>query len=148
MTLLEHSDIDSDSLSAIQAKFNKAIDNKKTLSRDVQRFQEINVSGMSRLELANDLEAMLSKSNLNSENVKEIAPATRRGSFIVVLIGIVMITLGFAMIVMPAPPYFEMFTIFYFNTDDGVTLMDLVSLLIVLCGVYLVFTSSIRRSKA
>jgi hypothetical protein len=48
---------------------------------------------------------------------------------------------------MPAPPYFEMFTIFYFNQNDGVTLMDLIALLIVFTGVYL-FLSSVLKKQA
>lgn len=51
-------------------------------------------------------------------------------------ISVLMITLGFAMIVLPAPPYFEMYTIFYFNANDGFTLMDLISLIIVFCGIF------------
>jgi len=52
------------------------------------------------------------------------------------VISILLITLGFAMIILPAPPYFEVFTIFYFNEQDGFTLMDLISLLVVFSGVY------------
>jgi uncharacterized membrane protein YozB (DUF420 family) len=62
------------------------------------------------------------------------------------VIGIVMIALGFAMIVMPAPPYFEMFTIYYFNQDDGITIMDVISLLIILAGVYLLVRSLNRKN--
>jgi hypothetical protein len=62
----------------------------------------------------------------------------------VLIISVILITLGFAMIIMPAPPYFEMFTIFYFNPNDGVTLMDLIALLIVFTGVYLCITSIVK----
>lgn len=148
MTLLQSSDIDSESLANIQVRFNKAIEDKKELSKDLQRFQELKTTGVSRLDLANDLEAMLAHSQLNSENVKELEVKRGGSRLLTFLIGAVMITLGFAMIIMPAPPYFEMFTIFYFTPDDGVTLMDLVSLLIVLCGIYLVFTSSVKKTNA
>ena len=57
-----------------------------------------------------------------------------------------MITLGMGMIIMPAPPYFEMFTIFYFNPNDGVTIMDLISLLIVFTGVYLLVSSLLKKT--
>lgn len=53
-----------------------------------------------------------------------------------IIISLLFITLGLAMIILPAPPYFEMYTIFYFNENDGFTLMDLISLLIVFCGVF------------
>jgi hypothetical protein len=45
------------------------------------------------------------------------------------------------MIIMPAPPYFEMFTIYYFNANDGVTLMDLISLIIVAVGIYIMINA-------
>jgi hypothetical protein len=47
-----------------------------------------------------------------------------------------MIIMGFGMIIIPAPPFFEMFTIYYFNQNDGITVMDLISLLIILAGIY------------
>jgi hypothetical protein len=65
-----------------------------------------------------------------------------------ILISLVLIMLGFAMIIMPAPPYFEMFTIFYFNPQDGVTLMDVISLLIILTGVYLLVKSIYKPLSA
>ena len=67
-------------------------------------------------------------------------------NLLLMVIGILMIGLGFAMIVMPAPPYFEMFTIYYFSADDGVTLMDIISLIIILAGVYLVIRSINRKN--
>lgn len=82
-------------------------------------------------------------------------PKTRAGRFraafpnpIRMIISILLITLGFAMIVMPAPPYFEMYTIFYFNENDGFTLMDLISLIIVFCGIFtLIMTMQKHRRE-
>jgi hypothetical protein len=53
-----------------------------------------------------------------------------------------------AMIIMPAPPYFEMFTVFYFNDNDGVTIMDIISLLIVFTGVYLFLNAVLKKQAA
>ena len=61
-------------------------------------------------------------------------------------ISLIIITLGFAMIILPAPPNFEMFTVFYFNQDDGVTIMDLISLIIVFAGVFLLI-STVRKKE-
>ncbi len=60
----------------------------------------------------------------------------RLSNIIFIVIGVVMIVMGFGMIIMPAPPFFEMFTIYYFNRTDGITIMDLISLLIILAGIY------------
>jgi hypothetical protein len=64
-----------------------------------------------------------------------------------IIISLLMITLGFAMIILPAPPYFEMYTIFYFNENDGFTLMDLISLLIVFCGVFILMLTMQKRNN-
>lgn len=58
-----------------------------------------------------------------------------------ILISILLILLGFGMIIMPAPPYFEMFTLFYLNPNDGVTIMDVISLIVAFIGVYILFTT-------
>jgi hypothetical protein len=63
-----------------------------------------------------------------------------------IIISLLFITLGFAMIILPAPPYFEMYTIFYFNENDGFTLMDLISLLIVFCGVFTLIMTMQKRN--
>lgn len=83
---------------------------------------------------AGDLEIVISKSsNKRISGGKEKNHGFSR--MIKMIISILLITLGFAMIILPAPPYFEIFTIFYFNEQDGFTLMDLISLLVVFSGV-------------
>ena len=61
------------------------------------------------------------------------------------IISVLLITLGFAMIILPTPGVFEIYTLFYFNPQDGFTLMDLISLIIVFCGIYTLIT--IKRNK-
>ena len=46
--------------------------------------------------------------------------------------------LGFGMIIMPAPPNFEMFTIFFITPEDGVTLMDIIALIIVFISIFII----------
>lgn len=64
-----------------------------------------------------------------------------------IIISLLFITLGLAMIILPAPPYFEMYTIFYFNENDGFTLMDLISLLIVFCGVFTLIMTMQKQNR-
>lgn len=59
----------------------------------------------------------------------------------------VMVILGIAMIMVPAPPAFEILTLYYFNPQDGVTVTDLISLIIILCGFYIFISVLIRMSK-
>ena len=63
--------------------------------------------------------------------------------YVLIALSIIMIILGLGMIIMPAPPFFEMFTIFYFNRNDGITIMDLISLIIILSGVYFLIKGDI-----
>jgi hypothetical protein len=63
------------------------------------------------------------------------------GIVLKITISLLLILLGFGMIIMPAPPYFEMFTLFYINRDDGITIMDVISLIVALIGIYLLISS-------
>lgn len=62
-----------------------------------------------------------------------------------VFIALLLVLLGFGMIIMPAPPYFEMFTLFYLNPNDGVTIMDVISLIVAFIGIYILVRTLIKR---
>ena len=87
--------------------------------------------------IENDFANLFANHQIGDGKNKKFVLQERLKKCMLVIIGIILITLGMAMIIMPAPPYFEMFTIFHFNPNDGVTLMDVLSLLIVFTGVYL-----------
>ncbi|SKB82217.1 hypothetical protein [Daejeonella lutea] len=70
--------------------------------------------------------------------------ATRFSRIIRMIIAVLLILLGFGMIIMPAPPYFEMFTLFYLNPNDGVTIMDVISLIVAFTGVSLLISSILK----
>lgn len=54
------------------------------------------------------------------------------------IIAVLLVIIGLALIVVPAPsPVFEIATLYYFNPNDGITIMDLVALVIILSGVYI-----------
>jgi hypothetical protein len=64
-----------------------------------------------------------------------------------IIVSLLIIMLGFAMIVLPTPPSFEMYTLFLFNDHDGFTLMDLISLMIVFAGIYALITSVYKQRE-
>lgn len=111
---------------------------KAALKNTVEAYNIDDRNDLSRADLLDQLEYQLHEFPLDSKLSRQYILHSRMEKAVKFLIGIVLITLGFAMIVMPAPPYFEMFVIFTFNPDDGVTLMDLISLLVILTGVYFV----------
>ncbi|WP_207425564.1 hypothetical protein [Pedobacter sp. SYSU D00535] len=146
--LLESSDLDSDAVSQLQDKFNEAVEQTKISSDSLKLFRKLDNPEASRLELVDNLENLLSHYKLDSEVSKRFILVDKVIRLVKVLAGLVMIALGFAMIVMPATPAFEMYTIVYLTAEDGVTLMDLIALLIVFAGVYLFVTSVSKVGKS
>jgi hypothetical protein len=118
------------------------------MRKKILEFKRIHESKHGRLEKLDKFEELLNNIHLDTK----IAKAINHRKFLVLLvqalIGIVMIILGLAMIILPSPIYFEMFTIFYFNNNqDGFTLMDLISLVIILTGTLLLVISLIKLLK-
>lgn len=147
MLLLEKSDIDSENIKGIKTRVNKALDQKLGGGELIQEIKELSLSGMEKMDQLDQLEQILNSNYLDSRQVSKSKISDSLGKIVRVLIGFLFITLGFAMIIMPAPPYFEMFTIFYFTPDDGVTLMDLISLIIIATGTFIVIRSLLNQKK-
>ncbi len=147
IVLLGESDFDSETISKLQDKFNRAAENNKITNDKLKEFRKLGDKNLPRFARADSLENLLSTYKLDSKSSKRYLIAERTSKITLMIISVLMIGLGFAMIVMPAPPYFEMFTIYYFTRDDGVTLMDLISLLIVFTGVYLLLISIINLNR-
>lgn len=133
-------------IKAVQQKLINALD-AASLPKKIEAFKELDIE-QNRLELLNNFEYLLSQHQLDSDVSKKYLYRESIKKLVVIFIGIIMITLGMAMIIMPAPPYFEMFTVFYFNDNDGVTIMDIISLLIVFTGVYLFLNAVLKKQAA
>ena len=138
--LLYDSKLDSDNVKDLKHKINTALD-EKLKEKQLKDVQKVATAEMNRLDQLDQLETLLKNNHFDSRSVKPrgVTQVFYRG--IKTIIGLLFVTLGFAMIIMPAPPYFEMFTIFHFTRDDGVTLMDLISLIIVAVGIYIIFNA-------
>lgn len=136
IALLAESHIDSEIIKQYRSKLESAFEDKITID-DLKAFEVIDEkTDASREELLEEFSVLLETHTFNSKATTKYLKIERSNKVILMVIGAIMITLGFAMIIMPAPPYFEMFTIFYFSNDNGVTLMDLISLIIVFAGIY------------
>ncbi|RWY50313.1 hypothetical protein [Mucilaginibacter gilvus] len=143
VALLRKGVADAGRIKAVQQKLLHALD-EASLPQKIEAFKELDTE-QDRLEMLNGFEFLLSQHQLDSDVSRKYITRERVKKSIVVIIGIIMITLGMAMIIMPAPPYFEMFTVFYFNDNDGITIMDIISLLIVFTGVYLFLSSVLKK---
>ena len=140
--LLEKSDLDSETAAIFKLKLDNALENAISPKDKIEAFKELDSKDdLSRERMLDNISLLLEKHDINSKQAKSYLWHESLKRIVVCMISIVLICLGFAMIIMPAPQYFEMFTIFHFTRDDGVTLMDLISLLIVLSGVYLLIKS-------
>ena len=150
ITLLSESNLDSESVKTIQNKFNKALEVSDINKQQIQQFKKIDElsATSSREELLDEFSILLTNTRLDNHTTRRFIRQQRASGFVLIAIAVVMIGLGFAMIVMPAPPYFEMFTIYYFNPNDGVTIMDVISLLIILAGVYLLIKTFYQKNIA
>ena len=115
--LLSNSKIDSETARDLHKRFQQAIKDNSVNDDE------------------NEFSIMLS-SPQNKKRLKQYLQGESISKFVLIALSIIMIVLGLGMIIMPAPPFFEMFTIFYFNHNDGITIMDLISLIIILAGVY------------
>lgn len=145
--LLSQTELDSEKIKYYKQRVDQTFDKSK-LNKNIEIYQVLDhktyLSADHRLD---QLIYLLAENPVDSTIIKK-----RRGSnwikkIILMIIALLMITIGFTMIVLPAPPEFEMFTIYYFNRDDGVTLMDLISLLIIFGGVFLLITSMKRKTS-
>jgi len=145
ITLLSTKDINTETAKEFQQRFDSAIKKSGIKSHQVEAFKSLDDKDASRDELLDEFSILLSANQFGSKLPKKPERGERISKIVLVIISLVMITLGFGMIIMPAPPYFEMFTIFYFNENDGITIMDLISLLIILAGVYLLIRAVVRN---
>jgi hypothetical protein len=125
IALLAKSEVSEDTANTLRKRFDTALNNSSANSD-------------------NDFSIRLSVDN---KAAKRVVRGQLLSRIVLILISLVMITMGLAMIIMPAPSVFEMYTIFYFTKDDGITLMDLISLLVVLAGVFFLIKSIYRPAK-
>lgn len=117
----------------IAEAFQRSAETQKKLAPFRELDQDNNLS---REELLEGLEKLLAENQFDSRiNTPKRGRIVQKG--VMFILAILLIIVGFAMIIMPAPPSFELFTVYYFNINDGVTIMDLVSLLIIFGGVLL-----------
>lgn len=141
ITLLDESKLDSENIKNLQSKINEALEEKLSSRSLIKEIKAVSLSPIDQVEQLDKLEFLLNNNYLDSKQANKITVSEKFVRVIQIIIGFLFVTLGFAMIIMPAPPYFEMFTIFYFNPNDGVTLMDLISLIIIAVGIYIIVKS-------
>lgn len=134
---IELSDVDPQHSRQYQKQIADAFERSAATRKKLAPFRELDQdNNLSREELLEGLEKLLAENQFDSRiNAPKRGGIVQKG--VMFILAILLIIFGFAMIIMPAPPSFELFTVYYFNINDGVTIMDLVSLLIIFGGVLL-----------
>ncbi|MGY4384226.1 hypothetical protein ACVWYN_001252 [Pedobacter sp. UYP24] len=141
LLLLEKSDLNSENIRDIKGKLDTTFDKKLAGDTLIKEVKDVAMSNLNKMDQLDKLEFLLNNNHFDSSDTKKLNIKSVINRIIKGIIGLLFVTLGFAMIIMPAPPYFEMFTIYYFNINDGVTLMDLISLIIVAVGIYIMINA-------
>ena len=141
--LLETSKLDSEKAALVAGRLNSAL-KKYTVESNLEAYKVLDERD-SRLSRLDDLSMLLAQHPVDSKKTKKHLLSLKVRKAVQFLISLLVITLGLAMVILPAPKEFEMFTLFHFTRDDGVTLMDLISLLIIFTGVYLLVDSLIKQ---
>ena len=138
IALLETANLDNATISKMQEKFNAATERSATGIKE--GYYHIHSSP----DRSYNPEGFLNEYKLNSCASQKYRLARNTARIFRMVVSLLMILLGFGMIIMPAPPYFEMFTLFYLNPNDGVTIMDVISLIVAFTGVSLFISSLIK----
>ncbi len=140
--LLADTTLDGDTIKELQEKFNTAL-RSASKSSELQLYDRAgDKNGMS-----DGMDQLLFINKLDKRTQKKTSVIRIISLVVKLIVSLLLILLGFGMIIMPAPPYFEMFTLFYLNPDDGVTIMDVISLIVAFIGVYILISSLTKRNR-
>lgn len=145
LVLLSEARPDNVFLQELQIKFNSALRSAAD-STALEPYKKMKNNFMTE-EADSELGQLLIMNNLDKKTQKKVVIWQLISKVLRIFIALLLILLGFGMIIMPAPPYFEMFTLFYLNPNDGVTIMDVISLIVAFIGLYLLVSVFTKRKS-
>lgn len=144
--LLEASNINSEDAKRYKERFDQALKNSTITKEKIEMYHRLDDDNLSRVEMLNELGNLLNTLPVDNRGVQEYRKREWASKIMAVVIGCTLMALGFSMIVLPTPGSFEIYTLFYFTPDDGVTIMDIISLLIVFTGVFIIITALKKKT--
>ncbi|HTN45740.1 MAG TPA: hypothetical protein VL098_05280 [Flavipsychrobacter sp.] len=128
-------------------RLDRALGEPLSYERNIERYKELDDKHLSRIDMLDELGKLLIANPVDNSAIRQHKKKDFLTSTLVSAIGFTLMALGLAMIILPAPASFEIYTLFYFTPDDGVTIMDVISLLIVFTGVFIIITAMKRNDK-
>jgi len=99
----------------------------------------------SREELIEEFGEMLSENYLNSNEVKFYKIYSILKKIIKIITGKLMVFSALYVILQPIPRYLEGFTIYYFSSQDGITLSDIIALIILYTGLQIIIKNILKK---
>ncbi len=137
--LLADKNLDAAKKNELQERFNSAMRGDDVASTSLNEHHHW---------LEGEMDIILSRRHTKKLTYKKNSRSSHISVAFRMIISVLLITLGFAMIILPTPPSFEIYTIYYFTNNDGFTVMDLISLIIVFCGIYTLITAKKSSNKS
>ncbi|NCI45558.1 hypothetical protein [Sediminibacterium soli] len=137
---LREEEISAEEIAQLQQRFEEAIS-------QLPAYRETGSAAQARPVFSEDSLLLVCRHNEKIRLQKKEAERRNISNTFRVIVSLLIIMLGFAMIILPTPPSFEIYTLFLFNDNDGFTLMDLISLVIVFAGIYALVTAVYRQQK-
>ncbi len=144
--LLGETELNRDEATQYKEQFDNAIQKHISTEEQIKAYEQLDNPEMSRMDMLDEMTRLLSVTELDNKSARAYLKKEWASKTVVFLIGLTLIALGFAMIVLPAPESFEIYTLFYLTANDGITIMDVISLLIILAGVFLAITALKRKN--
>ena len=93
-----------------------------------------------------DFIIFLENNSFDSENVREYLMKLKLKVIFNKSIGIILVLLSITLIVLPLPGWIEIATIYYFNINDGITISDIVALMILVIGLLFLLRERFYKS--
>jgi len=154
VNILSDLDLNSEDLMAYSLKIHK-LSKEKSFEGKIKDFEKIDTELLGRDKALDEFEILLRNSDFDSEDAVKIASARKVRYITKYIIGILCVLFGLAIIILPAPPNFELFTIFYFSNlegvgldtqslglnEHGITLMDVLAMIIVFSGIFVIVST-------
>lgn len=145
--LLRETKLDSEQVLEYKARFDEALGTGASVQERLKVYEQLDDEEMSRADRLDELARLLNTNPVDNKTVREYRRSNWTAKIAALSIGITLIALGFAMIILPAPADFEIYTLFYLNANDGVTIMDVISLLIIFTGIFIIVTTMKKKES-
>jgi len=105
--------------------------------------KSIDISASQETQL-NQFIISLNENYITSEDASNYYKKLKIKNLFKIFVGIILYLLGLYIILIPIPKELEIYTLFYFNPNDGITVSDVFALLLLFMATYIIIRPRIR----